>query len=153
MKTERLRLERIQRLKQLNDKWKERAEPVLTRILTENPSALEQVEYSVPSKLPVVGGSFYNPETYELKVRKEGEVYFIDRLAMGILDRKGKHAYALHEVAADFSRGLLRYWCNLYDKTTEFSDKRIPKTGRFYLIKEIKRLTGKDLRKEAGERT
>ncbi len=146
-----LRQERLERLKQLSANWKDKANPILTKILTDNPSALEKLEYDVPSRLPVVGGSFYNPQTFEYRARKEGEAYFLDKYAEGIPYRKGTHPISLQKAAEDFSRGLLTRYCRTYWKISKYdSRKSIPRTARRYLISQMKELTGKDLKREVS---
>jgi len=153
MVNEQLRKERLQRLEKLSSSWNDKAEPVLTRILMDNPCALEKLEYSVPSRLPVVGGSFYNPQTFEYKARKEGDVYFIDKYAGGVPYRKGTNPLSLQRAAEDFSRGLLNRYRHLYQRISkDYSLKIIPRTARKYLISQIKELTGRDLRKDVKEK-
>lgn len=141
MANDSLRQKRIQKLKQFGSDWKRRAEPVLTKILADNPSVLEQLEYAVSSRLPAIGGSFYNPQTFEYKARKEGDVYFLDKYAEGVPYRRGTNPISLQRAAEDISGGLLTRNCGVH-----WQD--IPRTARRYLIGQIKKLTGKDLRSE-----
>ena len=148
MTKERLRQERLQKLEKLSSSWNDKAEQVLTRILIDNPSALEKLEYSVPSRLPVVGGSFYNPQTFEYKARKEGDTYYLDKYAGGVPYRNGTNSLTLQRIAEELSKGFIM----VYQRISKYnSGKDIPRTARKYLISQIRELTGRDLKKEVKE--
>ncbi len=141
---------RQEKLKRLSYEWAEKTKPVLSRILFENPSALAKMSYSVQSSLPLAGGSFYNPNSFQRKIRKEGSKYFIDTFVHDdTLYKKDEQRYGLKKVSEIVSSELLKQVGETYPRiktNRTFGDVGI--SGKRFIIRKIKRETGIDLRKE-----
>lgn len=123
-----------EKIKPIYATWREKALPVLIQTFNNNPDLLQNFEYAVPADSRA-GGSFYNASVFDMRVRKEGEKYFIDRFVEGQLDEKGAKAYELTAIVE-----------NILDAAGK-PHLNIKKTERSNLIKKIKEETGINLRK------
>lgn len=141
----------------LSCNWSKEALPVLTKILTEDPSALEKlyVPKVVFEDIYWSNGEYQsNPIWGSMKARRERN----NSYSLQDMGRPGQQyiydarIVNLKEAAEEISSGLLNYYCGVHCKRFETNTYRnvlrIPETERHRLITNVMKHTGKNLKEE-----